>query len=130
MAQQGSFIARVYTSNGSIPVAGATVIVTRHTPNQAKPELLGLQITDGSGLTKPITIPTPDTSLSQQPGNGIGWSTVDVSAHHPRYEQILVRGVQIFPGVETIQNFQLIPLALHPEVWNRSESFDVPPQDL
>jgi len=130
MAQQGSFIAHVFTSNGSIPVAGATVIVTRRIPGQSKPELLGLQITDGSGRTSPILIPTPDAAVSQAPDGGVGWSSVDVSAHHPRYEQIYVHGVQIFPGVQTVQNFQLIPLALHPEVWNRSESFDIPPQDL
>ena len=130
MAQQGSFIANVFTSRSSIPIAGATVIVTRPVPGQSIPELLGLQITDGSGRTKPILISTPDASVSQQPDGGVGWSTIDVSAHHPRYEQILVRGVQVFPGVETVQNFQLIPLALNPEIWNRSESFDVPPQDL
>ncbi|MBE6954984.1 MAG: spore cortex-lytic protein [Ruminococcaceae bacterium] len=130
MAQQGSFIANVYTSNSSIPIAGATVIVTRKAAGQNEPELLGLQITDGSGRTRAIAIPTPDASVSQQPEGGVGWTTIDVSAHHPRYEQIFVHGVQVFPGVETVQNFQLIPLALNPEIWNRSESFDIPPQEL
>lgn len=130
MAQQGSFIANVYTSSSSIPIAGATVIVTRDVPGQSNPELLGIQITDGSGRTNPITIPTPDSSVSQQPDGGTGWSTINVSAHHPRFEQIKVEGVQVFPGVKTIQNFQLIPLAANPEVWNRSETFVVPPQTL
>ncbi len=130
MAQQGSFLANVYTSQSAIPIAGATVILTRTRPGENLPTLVGLQITDASGRTAPITIDTPDASVSQSPNSGQGWVSVDASVHHPRFEQIKVKGVQIFPGVVTVQNFQLIPLAANPEVYNRSETFDISAQNL
>ncbi len=127
---QGSFTARVYTSQNAIPVPGATVLLTRAGTAPGQTELIAVQVTDESGMTERILLDTPEKANSQQPEGGIGWSEITVSAEHPLYERIIVEHVQIFPGVETIQDFQLIPLAALPEVYNRTEIFEVQPQNL
>ena len=46
------------------------------------------------------------------------------------YEQILIRGIQVFADTVTEQELQMIPLAELPGSWNRVEIYDTPPQNL
>ena len=46
------------------------------------------------------------------------------------YERIVVTDVQIFPNTVSEQILQFIPLNEFPEVWDQTESFDIPPQNL
>ena len=55
---------------------------------------------------------------------------MDITADHPEFERILVENVQIFANITTDQNFALIPLAEQPEVWNMTEVFTIPAQEL
>ena len=86
----GTLIIRVYTSRAQIPISGATVVVT-HEGKGGRRELLSLQVTDSSGAILPLQISTPLLGESTAP--------------------LQVDGVQIFPGVETTQDMELIPLA-------------------
>ena len=53
-----------------------------------------------------------------------------IRARAEDYEQVLVRGVQVFPDTVTTQELQFVPLAELPGSWNRVEIFDTPPQNL
>ena len=128
MAQEGTLIAKAYTSVGQIPVPDVFIQVTRS--DTVPPELLAVRLTDSSGLTPQIRIATPNRENTLQPGEPIGWTNVDIAVEHPLFERIEVDHVQIFPGVETVQELQLIPMARLPEVFNRTEFFNIPPQDL
>ena len=57
--QTGKLIVRVYATSAQLPLEGATVVVTKQNKN-GKFDLVSLQKTDRSGLTKPIEIQTPD----------------------------------------------------------------------
>ena len=127
---KGTILANVFVSGRAVPVEGATVLITRAGSGGAQPELLAILVTDESGRTPSFSIDTPEAAASQSPGGAVGWSDITISAEHPQYERIVVENAQVFPGVQTIQNFQLIPLAAMPEVWNRTEYFTVTPQDL
>lgn len=128
MASTGTITFHVYTSSARIPVEGATVIVRQ----QAEPGmLLGIRITDESGQTDPLTITTPDVSLGQTPENLIQpWVGAVVYIEHPEYERVLLDGVQIFPGINTVQNVQLLPLqGLDPQL-DQEQQFDFTPQPI
>ena len=43
---------------------------------------------------------------------------------------IRVENVQIFPDVQTIQNFRMIPLTANPDIITQEELFIIPPQNL
>mgnify|MGYP000632889451 FL=1 len=76
-----------------------------------KYQLLSVQATDRNGATKPITIPTPALGASTHPGSSTPpYAVCDVWAEHPGYAMLLVEGVQIFQGVETLQSMELEPL--------------------
>lgn len=128
LASTGSIIFRVYTSNAQIPVEGATVVVRQ----QNDPgKLLGIRITDESGQTDPLIVATKDVSLGQTPENLVQpWVGCIVYVEHPEYEKVLLYGVQIFPGVNTVQNIQLIPLQeLDPDL-DQEQRFDITPQPI
>lgn len=129
MAAKGSLLAHVFTSDSNIPIEEATVTVTQTLPNGLI-ELLAVRITDESGLTKPLEVPTPEKAVSQAPSEEQPFSLVQVTAEHPLYERIVVKDVQIFPDTVSIQNMQLIPLAEAPELFNQTEVFPIPPQNL
>ncbi len=109
MASQGSVIARVYTSDAFLPLRGVPVVFTQTQPDGSR-QVLAIRTTDASGLTEPVYIQTPDTADSQTPGNPLRpFASVDISTAAPGYGSILAEGVQIFPGVETIQGLMLLP---------------------
>lgn len=110
MSAQGSVIARVYTSDAYIPLAHVPVTFTQILPDGTR-QLLAIRRTDSSGLTAPLYVDTPEPAESQSPGSVIRpYATLNIQVEYPGYGGILVEGVQVFPGVETIQGLQLRPL--------------------
>lgn len=91
-----------------------------------------MRLTNRSGLLdSPIPIQTPDFSASQSPDTGvIPFSTVNLYAKAKNYEEIIARNLQVFPNTVTFQNLEMIPLGELPEYWIKSETFDIPPQNL
>ena len=111
MSSQGSVIARVYTSDAYLPLANVPVTFTKVAPD-GKRTLLAVRMTDSSGLTAPIYVDTPDPAASLTPGAALQpYATVNISASYPHYNSLTAEGVQIFPGVETIQGLQLRPVS-------------------
>ena len=109
MASQGYVIARVYTSDAYIPLVGVPVSFTLVQPDGRRSRL-AVRTTDENGLTRPVTVDTPDVSQSLSPGPiSQPYATVDIATGAPGFGSAQIRGVQIFPGVETIQGLQLKP---------------------
>ena len=119
---------RVYTSAAQLPVEDATVSVTQ--PGAKGSRLLATRITDESGLIPVLTFSTPPASESQAAGTPTPYTAVDIMIDHPDYERVLIENAQIFPGVISEQNIPLIPIEERPPVWNLTEVFPVPPQEL
>lgn len=122
MPFQGSVIARVYTSDALLPIFNAPVIFTQVQQDGTR-TLLAIRQTNTSGLTVPVYVSTPEPSSSQSPGSlQVPYATVDIQTCFPGYNRISVSGVQIFPDIETIQDFQLRPIP----VSERNESLLYP----
>ena len=121
----GYIQAKAFTSRAKLPLEDAAVSVV-----DDNGKLLGLRTTDSSGLTTPIRISVPDRSESQAPGTVKPFVTVNLYARAEDYEQVLVRGVQIFADTTTMQNLEMIPLSELPAAWDKTEVFLTPPQNL
>ena len=130
MENSGLLRVRVYTSQAELPLEGATVVVTRE-GGAGKYELLSVQTTDSSGLIRPVKIATPGTGQSTSPGRGPeGFTLCNVWAEHPGYAMLEAEGVQIFPGVETVQDMELIPLPRGQSSLQHLDVREITPQSL
>ncbi len=91
-----------------------------------------MRLTNRSGqLDIPVRINVPDKSESLTPdGDSIPYATVNLYARLSDFEEIFIRNLQVFADTETVQDLELIPLSEFPESWNKSETFDTPPQNL
>ena len=121
----GYIQAKAYTSRAQLPVEDAAISVV-----DENGRLLGLRTTNSSGLTTPIRLEVPEAAQSQSPGNARPFVTVNLYARAEDYEQVLVRGVQVFPDTVTTQDLQFIPLSEFPGSRSQVAIFDTPPQNL
>ena len=109
MPQTGSLVVRVFTSQAQLPVSGATVIISSPGEDDRR-KVLSIQITDESGGTRPVTLEAPDLSHSESPGGTAPFSDNSLVVEHPEYYLATFEKLQVFPGVETVQNVPLVPL--------------------
>lgn len=128
MAQTGTLIIRVFVSRAQIPVPGATVIVS--VPDgSGRHKLLAIRQTNESGVAGPITLEAPEAVGSLTPGqNGNAFSAYTLVVEHPDYQLAVFDQLQIFPGVETVQDVPLIPLSANGR--DQSDLTTVTPQPL
>ncbi len=117
---------RAYASYAQIPLQDVTVTVSANDGT-----VIALRLTDRNGQIPAIEIPVPDKSNSLSPNpSEIPFTTVNLSARTRDYEQIFADNIQIFAGVTTEQNLELIPLSELPDSRSKYEQFDTPPQNL
>lgn len=126
MPATGYIQVRAFTSDAQIPLKDVAVTVTAQDGTA-----LAMRLTDRSGRILPIELPVPDRSASQTPDTGtIPFTTVTIHARLQGFEQIQAEGVQVFADTVTLQELQMIPLSEMPDLWNKTEDFLTPPQNL
>ena len=133
MQATGTLSVRVYTSQAQIPLEGATVVVAAPGA-EGKWKLLSIQNTDSSGKIRPVLIDAPalgeSTSPGGLPGDGAPFAQCSVWAEQPGYAMLQVENVQVFPGVETVQNMELVPLPQGLCSLQQRDERDIPAQTL
>lgn len=133
MQATGTLSVRVFTSQAQIPLEGATVVVAAP-GEEGKWKLLSIQNTDSSGMIQTIRIDAPalgeSTSPGGLPGPGAPFALCSVWAEQPGYAMLQVENVQVFPGVETVQNMELIPLPEGLCSLQQRDEWDIPAQTL
>ena len=127
MPATGYIQVHAYASNAQIPLKDVAVAIT-----DTNGSAIALRLTNRSGqLDEPVAITVPDLSASQTPNTGVlPFTAVNLYAKLPNYEEIEVENLQVFAGVVTSQNLEMIPLSELPEYWNQVEIFDTPKQNL
>ena len=109
MPQTGSLVVRVFTSQAQLPVSGATVIISSPSEDGRR-KVFSIQTTDESGGTQPFQLEAPNKILSEGPGQAAPFSDYSLVVEHPEYYLATFEKLQVFPGVETVQNVPLVPL--------------------
>ena len=126
LASTGYITVHAYTSFAQLPVKDVAISITA-----ADGTAIAMALTDRNGQIKQIPIPVPDreASLSPNPGER-PFTSENIFARSRGYEQAEYENLQIFPGIITNQNVELIPLSELPGAWNQTAIFDTPPQNL
>lgn len=101
----GIITVHVTTGLGAMPVPGASVMITRETGGET--HLISIQTTDQSGLIRPVTVPAPPPSEDQRDPACFRYG---ISAEAEGYYREHSTDVPVFPGITSMQNFDLIPL--------------------
>ena len=126
LSSTGYIQVNAYSSYARLPLKDVAVSITA--PDGTA---LALALTDRSGRIEPVALPVPDPAASQSPNTGQpGFATVNLQARLQGYEQIGVTGLQVFPGITTVQDLEMIPLSELPSQWGKAERFITPPQNL
>ena len=125
MSAVGYIRATAFASRAKLPLEDVAVSVV-----DDEGRLLGLRTTNSSGQTTLIRLTVPDLAESQSPGQVKPFVTVNLYARAEGYEQILVRGIQVFADTLTQQDLQMVPLSELPGSWKHVEVYDTPPQNL
>ena len=126
MSEQGYITARAYMSNAQIPLENVAVTILSQDGTA-----IAMRLTGRSGLTEPVAIPTPDRIDSEAPEVG-GQPFTDLTIHAWKsgFEQVTARNVQIFSGVTTVQDLEMVPLSELPDRWDENVLYNTPPQNL
>lgn len=115
-----------FTSNARIPLKDVAVSITA-----LDGTAIAMRLTDRSGKIDPIAIPVPDLAASQTPNPGeLPFARVNLYARLRGYAQIENEDLQVFAGITTNQNLEMIPLAELPDSWGEKEVFFTPEQNL
>lgn len=127
MSSTGYIQVRAYESNAVIPLKDVSVTIT-----DTSGATIAMRLTNRNGtLDAPIAIETPDRNAGESPNTGvIPFTAVNLFARTENYEEISIENLQVFPGITTLQNLEMIPLSELPQNWTKSELFDTPAQNL
>lgn len=126
MSATGYIRIHAYTSFARLPLQNVAVTITA-TDGTA----IAARLTDRSGLTQAIEIPVPDKSAGTSPDTGIiPYTAVNVYARLEGFEQVENENVQIFPGIITEQDLEMVPQSELPDSWSKIDVFNTPPQNL
>ncbi len=126
MPPSGYIIARAYMSDAQIPLENVAVTIASQDGTA-----LAMRLTNRSGLTSPIEIPTPDRTESEAPEDTTRpYTDITVYAWKNEFEQITAKNVQLFADITTVQNLEMVPLSELPDHWDRNVLYNTPPQNL
>ena len=126
MDQSGYLIVRTFISKAQLPVSDATAVI--YTLSEDGQKILhSIRVTNESGIAGPIELPAT-ASMGLRPNSPTPYINYQLLVEHPNYQLAIFNDVQIFSGVQTIQNVSLIPLSL-PESGD-SNTTTVTPQPL
>ena len=102
---EGYLIIELKNSSGAYPIVGAHVKIEDENGN-----VLYNLITDGSGKTEQVTLPTVARELSlDQNYTGRPYTDYTVKTQADGYRDMIIRGIHIFDGELAIQPVYLIP---------------------
>ncbi|MGN0625431.1 MAG: peptidoglycan-binding protein [Oscillospiraceae bacterium] len=114
----GTLRVEVFIAREALPLPGALVEIYDAGEWQGENPPIARLTTDESGRTEPVTLYAPDPALSQHPQEQTTpYSVYDAVVSRCGYQPQFVLGIQIFAGVESIQQVEMVPTqACQPEV--------------
>ncbi len=102
----------VISTLGMIPIPGARVTIS---PTDTPDTIIADLSTDESGLTEPVTLPTPPLSLSLSPSEVQPYAEYNIEVVAEGYEPVQVFGSQLLADEFSLQSIRMNPLEITEE---------------
>ena len=106
---QGYIIIKVSTARGAIPLEDAAVSI-RGASAENSGIIYSLRTTS-DGLTKKVSLPAPNISLSESPGNPFPFSTWNIDVFKEGYIPAYFQNVPVYSSITSVQPAILIPFS-------------------
>jgi hypothetical protein len=111
--KSGVMTVRAYTAGGALPIPDATVRIFG--AEEENKDVVFSLVTDEDGLTKSVTLPTPDISVSlDQNANVPAYSLYNVEIFKEGYYSKRLYNVPVFPETNSEQLISMIPFSSFP----------------
>ncbi len=120
--QQGNLKVFVYSGNGLFPQRDSQVFIKK------SGQLTDFAITDSAGQTGSFSFDTPDKSESLTPGYDKPYTELTVTVVKQGFYPETVSNVQIFSGVTSLLNAELMPIPEDSELTRTRTEFTSKPQ--
>ncbi len=104
-AGEGILTVAAVTAEGALPLSGVQVTV------YAGKEPIFNTMTDKSGKTPPLYLPTPSPTAGLSPDGGPAFSVYRITAKKEGFYPYENTGVPVFPGIGALQPIGLIPVS-------------------
>ncbi len=99
---------RVSTAQSALPLENVLVVI-RSNADQGD-EIVSTVVTDRSGLTPRIALPTVPRKMSEVPGNPHPFYTYHIEASKEGYYNQFYQNVPVFDEISAVQSVEMIPL--------------------
>lgn len=103
----GSMIVKTLGADEAFPIADAVVRISG--ADVQNNDVKFTLFTDEDGVTRTVTLPTPEKSNSQAPDGGTPYYNYDVVVAKEGYYTKVLRGVSVFPGILSVLTVNMIP---------------------
>lgn len=104
---QGRVRVVVRTAEGALPIERAIVTV-----KSSDEKLIAVYFTDADGNTPFLAVPAPSPQNSERPGSQeSAFALYNVDTDKAGYQSVRNVGVQVYPGISSIQPVELVPLS-------------------
>ena len=111
--ENGTLTVRTYTASGALPVKNSLIRITG--VDESNRFIDFTLLTDEDGVTRLISLPTPDKGLSTAPGAPqIPYAIYNIEASADGYYTKRINNVAIFPGINSSQAINMIPISIGP----------------
>ena len=112
MEEYGILLVRTTTASGAYPVSGVNVSISGS--SDIGHDIRISVLSDESGVTQPILLPTPPRSLSLSPDSSEeAFSRYDVEIYKEGYYRKKLYDVAVFSGITSVLPINMIPSTPH-----------------
>ena len=112
MEEYGILLVRTTTASGAYPVSGVNVSISGS--SDIGHDIRISVLSDESGITQPILLPTPPRSLSLSPDSSEeAFSRYDVEIYKEGYYRKKLYDVAVFSGITSVLPINMIPSTPH-----------------
>lgn len=108
----GKLLVKTFTARRTFPVEGAVVEVAKVFPTGKY--IISKTLTNESGMTDILLLPTARKPLSLAPGDPEPYATYTVTVSHPNFVTTRITDVPVFDETTSVQTVDLIPPSASP----------------